>query len=746
MKKLFVSLLAVAALAACTNEQTLVQRGNAPMEFAGAFVDNATRANVAADPSTTTNSLTGFDVWAFMDEPAGIVFEGEDVTGEKGNFSYVNTQYWVPEHVYYFAALAPMNSANWTLSTAEASVDGAGVVTFTNVDGTEDLLYAATSKSTVGMELGADMDAVKFQFNHLLSKVKFSFTNTFTNDNAYIDVKNVKMVVPAKGSINLAQADWWSTNQWDLVEGQNTTLEFGDACAKTAPSVKQETDNERLTIPADAGQSYIVTFDVALYFGDVLAFEKKGITSKVEGVALEIGKSYNFKAELNASNIAGGGENGGAELMPIVFDVEEVKDWVDGGEHGIVPTTPVATAEELVEAIAAGSNVTLTQDINLDSVATTRASSYGLFIEKDCVLDGAGHVITTSASRAIAVSGANDVTLKNFTLNATGERGLQVQGGAKKVTIENVTATSANYTVSLPSSAGATSVVINNCDLKGLNTINVAAPGAVVTVNDTIIRCEDNNTVEDYSAICVNKDGVGAKVYVNRGEVIITGTATQDSVGASVGATDGDIIFNETKGNTTVSGRKFAIMYGDYYYSFATFEAALAKAVNGETIKLLQDVTVESQIVITKNITFDLNGKTLTAAAEDKEIDAIWVRDDAEVVITGNGTIDATYDALFATGNSKVTIVNGTFIGAAEAVYVQANASVEILGGSFKSTQYPQFTLNIKDAARATASIVVKGGQYYQFNPANNAAEGANTNFVADGYTVEQNGDWYIVK
>ena len=48
---------------------TLVQKGNAPMEFGAAFVENATRANAAVDPSTTTESITGFDVWGFMDSP-----------------------------------------------------------------------------------------------------------------------------------------------------------------------------------------------------------------------------------------------------------------------------------------------------------------------------------------------------------------------------------------------------------------------------------------------------------------------------------------------------------------------------------------------------------------------------------------------------------------------------------------------------------------------------------------------------
>ena len=189
-------------------------------------------------------------------------------------------------------------------------------------------------------------------------------------------------------------------------------------------------------------------------------------------------------------------------------------------------------------------------------------------------------------------------------------------------------------------------------------------------------------------------------------------------------------------------GGKYGEIDGQIYVKVESAEE-LVDAVadpNVDMVILVDDITVESQIQIYKNLVLDLNGKTLTAAKDGAELDAIWVRDNAEVVITGNGTINATYDAVFATGTSKLTIENGTFIGVAEAVYAQANATVIINGGSFKSTEYPEFTLNLKDSARATASITVYGGTFYQFNPADNAAEGAGTDFVADGYKSVENG------
>ena len=424
MKKLLVSVLAIAGLVACTQETTLVQKGNAPMEFGGAFVENATRANAAVDPSTTTESITGFDVWGFMDSPDGVVFEDEDVTGETGNFTYVNTQYWIPGHTYYFAALAPMNSANWDLNTANASELGAGVVTFENIDGTEDLLYAATSVDATGIEVGeAPVDKVKFQFSHLLSKVKFSFTNGFDNDNAYIDVKNVKMVAPSKATIDLAVENWWDNDDWKLVDAVPVTLEFGDACAKTAIGVKQVTDNERLTIPAAATQSYKVTFEVALYFGDVLAFTKT-LESNIENVALEMGKAYNFKATLDETNIAGG--EPGSELMPIVFDVEEVKEWENAAEQDITVDGYI-TNMVLDADYAANEMVKIAGNLNgngytlsaVDGVNYVVASTARLIETKDdaiienIVIDGNNVVYDGYGIRGIYTTGTGDVVVKN---------------------------------------------------------------------------------------------------------------------------------------------------------------------------------------------------------------------------------------------------------------------------------------------------------------------------------------------
>lgn len=127
----------------------------------------------------------------------------------------------------------------------------------------------------------------------------------------------------------------------------------------------------------------------------------------------------------------------------------------------------------------------------------------------------------------------------------------------------------------------------------------------------------------------------------------------------------------------------------------------------------------------------------------------------------GNGTFKAKENDCFAVDvqdGSKLVIEDGTFIGNVHAVYVYEGTAY--IKGGFYSVQQKysdaskanEFVLNCYDANRAngTAEIIVTGGTFVNFNPANCQAEGAHTNFVKEGYKVlatkQMNGDvWYTV-
>ena len=67
-------------------------------------------------------------------------------------------------------------------------------------------------------------------------------------------MKDVKMTVPAEGTIDLAVENWWDNDDWTLGQGE-TVLAFGDV-AKLSTGERAAAADQRLTIPAAASQEY----------------------------------------------------------------------------------------------------------------------------------------------------------------------------------------------------------------------------------------------------------------------------------------------------------------------------------------------------------------------------------------------------------------------------------------------------------------------------------------------------------
>ena len=321
MKKILLAVLSAGALIGCAKEDVTVTPQVA-ITFADAFVDMQESHTKVADPSITTGSLDAFKVWGFMGAKGGVMFDGELVSKVGGQWTYVNQQFWTPNHSYFFGALAPVANSNWVLDNSNANENGLGVVSFTNLEGTEDLLYASTSVSTPDIDtlLAEGMDTVKFTFSHLLSKLKFTFTNGFSTDNVTMKVSEIKMEVPKAATIDLAVENWWDGDDWKFNGTEKTVLDFADVpvleITKQAASA-----NERLTFPADKTAEYEISFKVNLYIGDQPAMEVVK-TATLTGVAFNMGRSYNIKAEINPNNLG---------LHPIEFEVE-VKEWIPEGD------------------------------------------------------------------------------------------------------------------------------------------------------------------------------------------------------------------------------------------------------------------------------------------------------------------------------------------------------------------------------------------------------------------------------
>lgn len=198
-----------------------------------------------------------------------------------------------------------------------------------------------------------------------------------------------------------------------------------------------------------------------------------------------------------------------------------------------------------------------------------------------------------------------------------------------------------------------------------------------------------------------------------------------------------------------------------------TLADAIRLAAKGKTVKLLNDVDLDKTIAVSgKTITLDMNGHTIynTNDLWDKPTETaqnwslISVRENGNLTITGNGTLKAKENDCYAIDvqgkDAVLTVENGKVVGNIHAVYV-TEGTAYIKGGTYSIQQkYPteekadEFVLNLYDASGrdGTAKIVVTGGTFEKFNPANCQAEGEGTNFCAPGYKTELTNGVYVVK
>lgn len=138
--------------------------------------------------------------------------------------------------------------------------------------------------------------------------------------------------------------------------------------------------------------------------------------------------------------------------------------------------------------------------------------------------------------------------------------------------------------------------------------------------------------------------------------------------------------------------------------------------------------------------------------------DAVYAEGEGTVVTIESGYYDGgdngSTTAVYARDGAKVVINGGTFKAGegCAAIYAKNNATVEINGGFYEvdgAYNGTYFVLNLSDGTNST--IIVKGGTFVNFNPADNASENPAVNFVAEGYVVvpetQENGDiWYTVQ
>lgn len=226
-----------------------------------------------------------------------------------------------------------------------------------------------------------------------------------------------------------------------------------------------------------------------------------------------------------------------------------------------------------------------------------------------------------------------------------------------------------------------------------------------------------------------------------------------------------------------------------------------ALTTRGKIVALGQDLEYASSISPAKNTSLVMkNGAVFKSTNDDSNnINTLLSISATGVKIFGNGTLEAapnrpnhpsavievrkggsvdiygnlTFDAKGGSkANNAITITNGTANihsgyfhtaggtpkeSTSECIYVaaeylaSAKAILNIYGGVFECDGDATYLINCKDEYRSKCTIKIMGGTFVGFNPADNTADGAHTNYVAPGYkSVETtyNGKqaWKVVK
>lgn len=171
----------------------------------------------------------------------------------------------------------------------------------------------------------------------------------------------------------------------------------------------------------------------------------------------------------------------------------------------------------------------------------------------------------------------------------------------------------------------------------------------------------------------------------------------------------------------------------------------------GEMI-LDEDITRTSSFVINFSPVYDavwnLNGHNITV--EGTPTNGVYLNQYASnLEVKGNGVIhcEGSYGLWNNSTTGKIIINDGVTIEAqTHAVYAE-NGVIEINGGTFKLTDWAsadkdengnlKFLINCYDASytNGSANIIVKGGKFYDFNPAASYGEpNGPVSYVAEGY------------
>lgn len=323
----------------------------------------------------------------------------------------------------------------------------------------------------------------------------------------------------------------------------------------------------------------------------------------------------------------------------------------------------------------------------------------------DNVFDGTNYSGDSNAYAIFAqCKGGNNIIIKNNKISGFA-RGINIDHENVNAVIEgnDITITDAGRSCIQLSSLASTSISNNNIKLTGGNAYTLHEKLLKMSKTPVIRISGDKITGNGY---LIYDDAVANNSTFTTENLSLTfdNVEIADTVNTTTGVKGGNKYENSPVVKEAVSGASSAIAtIGGVGY--ASLAEAIAAAKDGETVKLLADATYD--VVIDKNITLDLGGKTLTNTNAGKA--TISVQNGATVTVT-NGTVvggtsyynievvkgsnaNLTLTGVTATagntGSSMIdnwgtlTITSGTYTGGLNVVKSEEGSTLVINGGDF---------------------------------------------------------------
>ena len=385
------------------------------------------------------------------------------------------------------------------------------------------------------------------------------------------------------------------------------------------------------------------------------------------------------------------------DLMPAVIVAEKAS-----GESKI---KAYSTLAEAINAAQAGQTVRLLADVEQNDQLT---------INKSITLDLNGKTIK------------NTVDIWGDNANAI----LSITNGAKVTITGNGTIDAKEndcYTINVVKG----DLTIENGTFYGNVSVVQVEEGTLSVKGGTFDLHQKWEGSSKYLFNCIDKayvDG-SANVAISGGTFVgfdpnVSPEQKVDGKTPSFAAPGAGITKNEDGSFTAVDGMTAQILDkdGNSVNAYNTLADAVAAAQDGQTVRLLADVEQNTQLIINKSITLDLNGKTIKISG--------YTAEKAQVSVKGNLTIQDSseaqtgkicYDYTGTAGRvvsvengGKLTIAGGTITTegmsglSGSAVYIASGAEVNMTGGTVKvDAKRGNVAMNVKGS---TGVFIMSGG------------------------------------